>query len=104
MIILVVGTDGGEELLEWSLASLGQCPVTHIKPGLLEILPEMISVRGVPPLDGMSACINMNICCPGGDDVVVFLDVVYFGHSEDILLWVGIEPTGESHIVHCRHR
>lgn len=104
MVILVVGADGGEELLEWSLAPLGQCPVTHVKPSLLELLPEMIPVSGVSPLDGMSACIYMDICCPGPDDRCVFLDVVYLGHPEFILLWVGVEPTGESDIVHCRHR
>ena len=31
MVIFIVGTDGGEELFEWGLASVGQCPVTHIK-------------------------------------------------------------------------
>ena len=31
MVIFIVGTNGGEELFEWSLLSVGQCPVTHIK-------------------------------------------------------------------------
>ena len=31
MVIFIVGADGGEELFEWSLLSVGQCPVTHIK-------------------------------------------------------------------------
>lgn len=103
MVVLVVGTDGGEKLLKWSLASLGQSPVTHVKPDLLELLPEMISVSGVPPLDGMGACLHMHICCPGPDDRCIFLDVVHLGHPEDIFLGVGVEPTGESDIIHCRY-
>lgn len=31
MVVFIVGADGGEELFEWSLVSVGQCPVTHIK-------------------------------------------------------------------------
>ena len=31
MVIFIVGADGGEELFEWGLLSVGQCPVTHIK-------------------------------------------------------------------------
>ena len=31
MVVFIVGTDGGEELFERSLLSVGQCPVTHIK-------------------------------------------------------------------------
>ena len=101
MIVLVVGTDGGQELLEWSLHSSGQCPGFHIESCFLELLPEMISVSGVSPLDVMSACLNQDICCPGGEDCVVFLDVVYLGHSEDVVFRVGVEGTGESDIVHC---
>ena len=48
----------------------------------------------------------MYICCPGGEDTSVLLDVVHLGHSEGVVLgvetWVGIE--GESDIIHCRHR
>ena len=31
MVVFIVGADGGEELFERSLLSVGQCPVTHIK-------------------------------------------------------------------------
>ena len=31
MVVFIVGADGGEELFERSLVSVGQCPVTHIK-------------------------------------------------------------------------
>lgn len=114
MIILIVGTDGGEELFERSLGSVGQSPVTHVEPGFLEILPEMIPVCGVLPLGGMSACLNMDICCPGLEDGVlvgvgwdikswILLDVVHLGHPEGVVLGVGVEPTGESDIIHCRH-
>ena len=58
------------------------------------------------PLDLMSTCLNMDICCPGGEDIVVLLDVVHLGHSEGVVIGVdvrvGIEC--ESDIIHCRHR
>lgn len=71
-------------------------------------------MSGVPPLDGMGACLYMDICCPGLEDGVlvgvgwdidsrILLDVVHLGHPEFILLRVGVEPTGESDIIHCRH-
>jgi hypothetical protein len=51
----------------------------------------------------MSACLNMNICCPGGEGwLVIFLDVVHLGHPEGLVLGVGVEAAGESHIVYCR--
>lgn len=114
MVILVVGTDGDEEFLEWSLLPLGQSPGFHIKSRFLEPLPEMIPVCGVLPLDVMSACLNMNICCPGLEDGVlvgvgwdidtgILLDVVHLGHPEGVVLGVGVEPTGESDIIHCRY-
>ena len=53
------------------------------------------------PLDLMSACLNMDICCPGGEDIVVFLDVVHLGHSEGVVLWVRVVGTVEPNIVHC---
>ena len=55
------------------------------------------------PLDLMSAYLNMYICCPGGEDIVVLLDVVHLGHSEGVVIGVdvrvGVEC--ESDIVHC---
>ena len=61
----------------------------------------MIFSGRVVILDGMSACLNMDICCPGGEDIVVFLDVVYLGHSEGVVLLVRVVGTVESNIVHC---
>ena len=104
MVVFILGTDGCEEFFERSLHPLGQCPVTHVKSCFGQLLPEGVSLGRVLPLDVMSACLNMNICCPGGNDLRVILDVVYLGHSEDILLWVGVEGTVESDIVHCRFR
>ena len=101
MIVFIIGADGDEEFFKWNLVSFGQSPVRHIKSWFLEFLPEMISSGWVAPLDGMSACLNMNICCPGGYNLRVILDDVHLGHSECVLLWVGIEPTGESDIIHC---
>ena len=60
----------------------------------------MISSGGVVPLDGMSACLNMDICCPGGEDIVVLLDVIHLGHSEGVVLWVMVAGAVESNIVH----
>ena len=62
----------------------------------------MISSGRVVILDGVSACLNMDICCPGGEDIVVLLDVVHLGHSEGVVLWVRVVGTVESNIVHCR--
>ena len=66
----------------------------------------MISSGRVVILDGVSACLNMDICCPGGEDAVVFFDVVHLGHSECVVLWVEVwvEIVGESDIINCRHR
>ena len=61
----------------------------------------MISSGRVVPLDGMSACLNMDICCPGGEDISVLLDVVHLGHSEGVVLWVRVAGAVESNIVHC---
>ena len=51
-------------------------------------------------LDSVSACLNMDICCPGGEDISILLDVVHLGHSEGVVLWVRIVGTVESNIVH----
>ena len=101
MIVLVVRTDGDEELFERSLLSGRELPVGHIKSCFSQLLEEGVLRFVILPLDFMSAYLNMDICCPGGDDIVVLLDVVHLGHSECVLLWVGIEPTGESDIIHC---
>ena len=53
------------------------------------------------PLDLMSACLNMDICCPGGEDISILLDVVHLGHSEGVVLWVRVVGTVEPNIVHC---
>ena len=60
----------------------------------------MIFSGRVIPLDGMSACLNMDICCPGGEDTIVLLDVVHLGHSEGVVLWVRVVGTVEPNIVH----
>ena len=60
----------------------------------------MIFSGGVVILDGMSACLNIDICCPGGEDIVVFLDVVHLGHSEGVVLLVRVVGAVESNIVH----
>ena len=60
----------------------------------------MISSGRVVILDGMSACLNMDICCPGGEDIRVLLDVVHLGHSEGVVLWVRVVGAVESNIVH----
>lgn len=101
MVVLVMGTDGGEELFEWSLLPDGELPVSHVKSCFSQLLEEGVFGLVILPVDLMSACLNMNICCPGGEDLVVLLDVVHLGHSEDILLGVGVEGTVESDIVHC---
>lgn len=66
----------------------------------------MISSGRVVILDSVSACLNMDICCPGGEDIVVLLDVVHLGHSECVAPGVEawVEIVGESDIIHCRHR
>ena len=61
----------------------------------------MVFSGGVVILDSVSACLNIDICCPGGEDNVVFLDVVHLGHSEGVVLWVRVVGTVESNIVHC---
>ena len=60
----------------------------------------MIFSGRVVPLYGVSACLNMDICCPGSEDIVVFLDVVHLGHSEGVVLWVRVVGAVESNIVH----
>ena len=61
----------------------------------------MVFSGGVVILDGMSACLNMDICCPGGEDISILLDVVHLGHSEGVVLWVRVVGTVEPNIVHC---
>lgn len=102
MVVLVVGADGGEELFEWSLLSDGELPACHIKASCCQLMEEGILGLVILPVGLMSACLDMYICCPGGEDCVVFLDVVYLGHPEGVVLGVGIESTGETDIVHCR--
>ena len=101
MIILVMGADGGEELFEWSLLSDGELPVGHIKSCFSQLLEEGILGFVILPVDLMSACLNMYICCPGGEDLVVLLDVVHLGHPEGVVLGIRVEATGESHILYC---
>ena len=60
----------------------------------------MIPSGGVVILDGMSACLNMDICCPGGEDIRVLLDVVHLGHSEGVVLLVRVVGAVEPNIVH----
>lgn len=103
IIVLVIGADGGEELFEWSLLSGGELPVCHVKSGLGQLLEEGVLGPVILPVDLMGACLNMDICFPGPDDRCVFLDVVHLGHSEGVVLGVGVEVTGESDIVHCRY-
>lgn len=103
MVVLVMGTDGGEELFVRCLLSDGELPVSHVKPRLGQLLKEGVLGLVILPVDLMGTCLNMNICCPGGEGrLVIFLDVVYLGHSEGVVLGVGVEATGESDIVHCR--
>ena len=107
MIVFIVRTDGGEELFERSLMSGGELPGCHVKSCFSQLLEEGVFRFIILPLGLMSAYLNMYICCPGGDDIVVFLDVVYLGHSECVVLgveevWVGV--AGESDIIYCRHR
>ena len=66
----------------------------------------MISSGRVVILDSMSACLNMDICCPGGEDIRVLLDVVHLGHSEGVVPGVEawVEIVGESDIINCRYR
>ena len=61
----------------------------------------MVFSGGVVILDGVSACLNMDICCPGGEDISILLDVVYLGHSEGVVLWVRVVGAVEANIVHC---
>ena len=60
----------------------------------------MISSGGVVILDSMGTCLNMDICCPGGEDISVLLDVVHLGHSEGVVLWVRVAGAVEPNIVH----
>ena len=102
MVVLVLGTDISEELMEGSSHPGVDVIGGEIKPCCCHSLEELILGWVILESDVMGACLNMNICCPGGEDLVVFLDVVYLGYPEGILLGVGVEATGESDIVHCR--
>ena len=103
MVVLVVGTDGGEELFERSVLSGGELPACHVKVCFSQLLEEGVLGLVILPVELMGTCLNMNICCPGGEGwLVIFLDVVHLGHHEGVVLGVGVESTGESHIVHSR--
>ena len=106
MVVFIVGADGGEELFERSLLSDGELPGCHVKSCFSHLLEEGVLRLVILILDLMSAYLNMYICCPGGDDIVVLLDVVHLGHSEGVVIGVdvrvGVEC--ESDIIHCRHR
>lgn len=103
MVVLVMGADRGEELFEWSLLSGGELPVCHVKARLGQLLEEGILRPVILPVDLIGACLNMDICFPGGEGwLVIFLDVVHLGHPEGVVLGVGVEVTGESDILHCR--
>ena len=104
MVVLVMRTDGLEELSEWSMLPGGELPVGHIESGLGHLLEEGILGQVILPVDAVLAGIHLHIRRPGGEDMVVLLDVVDLGHLEDILLGIGVEGTGESDIVHCRFR
>ena len=101
MVVLVMRTDGLEELSERSMLPGGELPVGHIESGLGHLLEEGILGQVILPVDAVLAGIHVHIRRPGGEDLVVLLDVVYLGHLEDILLGIGVEGTGESDIVHC---
>lgn len=75
-----------------------QCDISN--PDFWSCFLKMISSGGVVPLDGMSACLNMGICCPGGEDIRVLLNVVHLGHSEGVVLWVRVVGAVEPNIVH----
>ena len=60
----------------------------------------MISSERIVILDGVSACLNMYICCPGGEDTIVLLNVVHLGHSEGVVLWVRVVGAVEPNTVH----
>ena len=100
MVVFIVGADGGEELFERSLPSGGELPGCHVKSCFSHLLEEGVLRLVILPLGLMSTCLNMDICCPGGEDNVVFLDVVHLGHSEGVVLWVRVVGTVESNIAH----
>ena len=106
MVVFIAGADGDEELFERSLLSGGKLPGCHIKSCFSHLLDEGVLRFVILPLDLMSAYLNMYICCPGGDELKVFFDVVHLGHSEGVVIGVdvrvGVEC--ESDIIHCRHR
>ena len=106
MVVFIVGADGCEELFERSLLSGGELPGCHVKSCFSHLLEEGVLRLVILPLDLMSAYLNMYICCPGGEDASVLLDVVHLGHSECVVLWVEVWVgiVGESDIIHCRHR
>ena len=101
MVVFIVGADGGEELFERSLLSGGELPGCHVKSCFSHLLEEGVFRFVILPLGFMFAYFNMDICCPGGEDNVVFLDVVHLGHSEGVVLWVRVVGTVEPNIVHC---
>lgn len=106
MVVFIVGADGGEELFERSLLSGGELPGCHVKSCFSQLLEEGVFRFVILPLDFMSAYLNMHICCPGGEDTSVLLDVVHLGHSEGVVPGVEawVEIVGESDIINCRHR
>lgn len=103
MVVLVLGADISEELDEGSPHPGVDVIGGEIKSSLGHSLEELILVRVIFPLDVMSTCLNINICCPGSEGwLIIFLDIVHLGYPEDILLRVGEAATVESDIVHCR--
>ena len=106
MVVFIIGTDGDEEFFEWSLLSGGELPGCHVKSCFSHLLEEGVLRFVILPLDLMIAYLNIYICCPGGDDIVVLLDVVHLGHSEGVVIGVNVRVgvECESDIIHCRHR
>lgn len=95
MVVLVMRTDGGEEFSEGSMPPDGELPVSHIKSCFSHLLEKGVLGLVILPVDLMGTCLNMYICCPGGDGwLVIFLDVVYLGHPEFILVGIGVELAG----------
>ena len=101
MVVLVGGEDVIKELQDVDLLSGGELPVGHVKSSPGHLLEELILVRIILPGDVMVACLHMDICCPCGEGwLVIFLDVVYLGHSEGVVLGVGVEVAVESDILY----
>lgn len=101
MVVLIGGEYLLEEVKDVDLLSGGELPVGHVKSCFSQLLEEGVLGGIILPGDLMGACLNMHICCPGGEGrLVIFLDVVYLGHSEGVVLGVGVEPAGESDILY----